>query len=127
MRTRGRPPSTLTGQVSVRAEHSPWWDKVASELGLYGILVGSTYSVEELAQMLPPYPNGARPKARTAMRRLTDAGALELVERGPNGSLGRGARYRILPERPPTPAGEPVIDNAGYLEDAVERMTKGKR
>ena len=77
--------------------------------------------------MLPPYPNGTRPRPRTAVRRLEQAGALELVERGPNGSKGKGARYRILPERPPPPAAEPLVENERYLEDAVERMTKGKR
>lgn len=77
--------------------------------------------------MIPDYPTGTRPRTRTIARRLEEYGAIELVERGPNGSKGKGARYRILPERPPTPAAEPVIDNADYLEDAVERMTKGKR
>lgn len=78
--------------------------------------------------MIPDYPTGTRPRNRTIARRLEEYGAIELVERGPNGSKGKGARYRILPEKmTPAPAADPVIDNVGYLEDAVERMTKGKR
>jgi hypothetical protein len=126
---KGKPPSTLTGQLPVSADHSPWWDLVKSKLGSYGILVGSTYTIEEITQMIPPYPDGRKPRPRTVARRLNELKALELIERGPNGSLGREARYKILPERPHTPAevGEPMLDNTEFLEKAVERMTKEKR
>jgi hypothetical protein len=125
--TRGRPPSTLTGQLPVSGD-SPWWRRIASEICHDLDLVGRPLTIEEITQTLPRYPDGRRIRPRTAARRLLEYGAIELVERGPNGSLGRGAKYKILPERPSPPAGdvEPMPDNAEFLEDAVERMTRGK-
>lgn len=79
--------------------------------------------------MIPDYPDGRRPRQRTVARRMLELGAIQLLERGPNGSLGKGATYRILPEQPPAPAAGPVVENEDYLAKAVERMTrtKGKR
>jgi hypothetical protein len=127
--TKGRPPPTLTGQLPVSSDNSPWWDEVKSSLGSYGILVGSIYTIEEISQMIPSYPDGRRPRPRTVARRLNELQALELIERGPNGSLGREARYKILPERPQAPAEdvEPMLDNAEFLANAVERMTKERK
>lgn len=86
------------------------------------------YTIDEITQMIPDYPDGRRPKPRTVARRLLEYGAIELVERGPNGSLGKGAKYKILPERSlPPAAGSEMIENSDYLEQAVERMTRGKR
>ena len=86
-------------------------------------LVGSQVEMGELTQTLPCYPNGRRPKARTAARRL--APILELVERGSNGSLAR-ATYRIV--RPPdareAPA-DPFVDEE-WLEQAIQRTMRGK-
>lgn len=79
--------------------------------------------------MCPMYPDGRTVRPRAAARRLLEMNAIELIERGPNGSLGRGAKYKVLPEPSLAPAGDPVVENADYLEKAVERMTreKGKR
>lgn len=128
-RTKGRPPPTLTGQLPVSADDSPWWKELSSRLGQYGILVGTIYTIEEITQMIPSYPDGRRPRPRTVARRLNELQALELVSRGPNGSLGREARYKILPERPQSPVEdvEPMLDNAEFLANAVERMTSEKR
>ena len=92
-------------------------------------MVGETYSISDLTEMMPCYPDGRKARPRTVSRRLLELGAIELVERGPNGSLSRGATYKILPERPSPPAGdvEPLPDNAEFLEDAVERMTTRRR
>jgi hypothetical protein len=122
--TKGRPPSNLSGQLPVSGD-SPWWRTVASEMHLYGILVGMVFSIEEITQMVPAYPDGRRPAPRTVARRLLEYGAIELVERGPNGAKGRGAKYKILPEPSLAPA-EPVVENNDYLEKAVERMTREK-
>lgn len=91
-------------------------------------LIGRTMSIEEIVSLVPPYPDGRRPRARAAARRLRSI--LELVERGPNGSLGRGAKYRIAVSAPPRPAaGREDIEDEGiapaddWLEDAVRRMT----
>jgi hypothetical protein len=113
----------------VSSDFSPWWEQLGSRLGHYGLLVGTIYTIEEIAQMIPPYPDGRRPRPRTVARRLNELQALELVSRGPNGSLGREARYKILPERPQAPAEdvEPMLDNAEFLANAVERMTREKR
>ncbi len=128
-RTRGQAPSKLTGQLPVSAERSPWWELEVSRMGSFGILVGHTYTAEELAELFPSYPDGRRPRPRTVVRRLRELEAIQLVERGPNGSLSKGATYKVLPERPSPPAGEvePLPDNAEFLEDAVERMTSRRR
>ncbi len=131
MRTHGRPPAHLTGKARVRSLVSPWWERVTSELLLVPGLVGRTLPIEEIAGMLPAYPDGGRPRTRTAARRMSSI--LELVSRGPNGSRGNGATYRIVA---PMIASEPIgrddvpdvvigSDNRWLLEQ-VERMTKGK-
>lgn len=127
-RTKGRPPSTLTGQLPVSGD-SPWWRWIASEICHDADLVGKELSIEVITQTLPRYPDGRKIRSRTAARRLIEYGAMVLVERGPNGSLGKGAKYKILPEPSLAPAAEPVVENADYLAKAVERMTteKGKR
>jgi hypothetical protein len=127
-RTKGRPPSKLTGQLPVSGD-SPWWRSVASEVSRHlGPIFPQWISIEVLTTSVRAYPDGRRPKARTVARRLLQYGAIELVERGPNGSLSKGAAYKILPERPPAPAPDSeMIQNSDYLEQAVERMTKGKR
>lgn len=78
--------------------------------------------------MVPCYPGGRRPRQRTVARRLHRI--LELVERGPNGSLGRGATYRIVGNMRAAPVGrqdvadETVRPADEWLLDAVERMTE---
>jgi len=86
-------------------------------------------SIEEVLVHVPCYPDGRRPRARAAARRLRPI--LELVERGPNGSLGRGATYRITAAAPPHPDGVRTdIEDQGiapaddWLADAVRRMTR---
>lgn len=123
---KGKPPSKLTGQMPVSAERSPWWERVASEMNLYGLLVDMVFTIEEITQMIPPYPDKRQPRPRTVARRLTELNAIELVERGTNGSKGNGAKYKILPEPSLPPAGEPLPDNSEFLEKAVERMTRTK-
>ena len=131
MRTLGAPPPNLTGGVRVRSLDSPWWTGVMSELLLVPGLVGQTLTIEELTQMVPPYPDGKRPRSRTVARRL--ASILELVSKGPNGSRGHGATYRVT--APPSIGGsigrQDVVDvvigsDAKWLLEQVERMTKGK-
>lgn len=125
---RGKPPAKLTGQMPVSAASSPWWNKTASEMHLYGLLVDMVFTIEEITQMVPVYPDGRVPRPRTVARRLTELCAIELVERGPNGSKGIGAKYKILPEPTLPPAMESeMIDNKDFLEQAVERMTREKK
>jgi hypothetical protein len=81
--------------------------------------------------MVSAYPDGRRVRPRTVSRRL--APILELIERGPNGSRGRGATYRI---RPLPTQGEPsertdvpddvIGSDHQWLLEQVERMTGGK-
>lgn len=58
--------------------------------------------------MVPDYPDGRRPRPRTVARRLSPI--LTLVSRGPNGSLGRGATYRVVPSREVGPDDIPSDD-----------------
>lgn len=88
-------------------------------------------SIEELSAEVPAYPGGRRARPRTVARRLRRI--LELVERGPNGSLGRGATYRVVGSLRATAAvgrqdvaDETVVPADDWLLAAVERMTKGK-
>lgn len=94
-------------------------------------LVGRTLTIEEIASRVSSYPDGRSVRPRTASRRL--APILELVERGPNGSRGRGATYRIraLPAQADPPERDDVADvvigsDHQWLLEQVERMTKGK-
>lgn len=117
--------------MPVSSLDSPWWEGVSSELLARPDLVGRTLTIEELAQTVPSYPDGRRPRTRAVARRLRPI--LELVERGPNGSLSRGATYRI---RAPQPRAEavPITEtpddelkpNVDWLEEQVRRMTGGK-
>lgn len=126
-RLKGSPPSTLTGRLPVSAEHSPWWDDVCSRLGQLGMLVGNLYTIEEITQMIPPYPDGRRPRPRAVARRLYEY--LELVERGPNGSRGKGAKYKILSKEVYVPGHDddvvPVDEE--WLNSAVNKMTRTKQ
>jgi len=111
----------------VSSVESPWWDSVAAGLLAREDLRGRILPIEDLVTMLPDYPDGRRPRARAAARRLRRV--LELVERGPNGSLGRGASYRLRPppERPlrvPDTSDEAIEPATDWLEDAVRRMTR---
>lgn len=81
--------------------------------------------------MVPSYAGGGRPRSRTVARRMRPI--LELVSRGPNGSRGRGATYKVI--RPDT-ASETVTrtdtddvvigSDRDWLLEQVERMTNGK-
>ena len=110
---------------------SPWWERIASEITGPGGLVGRTLTIEELTQLIPSYPDGRRPRPRAVARRL--GRVLRLVERGPNGSRGRGARYQVVPPPPPIDAGradvppDEVATDHDYIAAAVERMTKERR
>ncbi len=127
-RTRGAPPAKLTGGTRVRSLDSPWWEQVASKISRNTGLVGRTLTIEELTQIVPGYPDGRRPRPRTVARRLMHV--LELVQRGPGGSLGRGATYRILsplPDRAPDGGEAPIATDRKWLLEQVERMTGGRR
>lgn len=124
---RGKPPSTLTGQLPISSEESPWWSEVISNLSSYGIKVGEIYTIEEITAMVPSYPDGRRPRSKATSRRLKPV--LELVERGPNGALGRGAKYRVVEVIHPPKfenGDEPIQSNEDWLNDAVSRMTRNK-
>ena len=124
----GRPPSSLTGRLPVSSDESPWWDSVAAALCAREDLLGRVMSIEDIAALVPSYPDGRRPRPRAASRRLRPI--LELVERGPNGSLGRGATYRIVAPGPMAPVGRADVDDDeitpadDWLCDAVGRMTR---
>lgn len=130
VRTRGSAPSRLTGNLPVSSPESPWWDQVASEITSRPGMVGRTMTIEELTGEVPCYPDGRAPRPRTVARRLWRI--LELVERGSNGSLGRGATYRIVGSLRAMAVGrqdvadETVTPDNDWLMAAVERMTKGK-
>lgn len=93
-------------------------------------IVGRTLSIEELVGMLPTYRDGTRPRGRSVARRL--APILELVSRGPNGSRGRGATYRIRPPPSAEVVGRIDVDDVAicsdeeWLLEQVERMTAAK-
>lgn len=105
---------------TTRSGFSPWWVTVASELSASEGLWGRDLTVEELAQMVPPYPDGRRARPRTVARRL--ARILQLISRGPNGSLGRGAVYRIVPNVAVGP--ETVETDDEWLAEAAARVNK---
>jgi hypothetical protein len=95
-------------------------------------MVGKVVTIEELSQMdVVKYEGGASPRGRTVARRLKPI--LELLERGPNGSLGIGAIYRIKSrEVAEISSGRSDIDDneisvaSDWLQESIERMTKGK-
>ena len=94
-------------------------------------MVGKIISIEELSQMISRYPTGGAVRPRTVARRLRQI--LELVERGPNGSLGKGATYKIvnLPAPLESIARSDTIDDEikcdnDWLEQSIERMTRKK-
>lgn len=125
-RTRGAPPKNLTGRMPVSSMDSPWWDLVASEITSPDRLGGRTLTIEELTGLIPSYPDGRRARPRTVARRLRSV--LELVERGPNGSLGRGATYRVLtPTVAPSSIQSDSVVQADdeWLAKSVEKMTDG--
>lgn len=99
---------------------------MANTLSSCGIVEGETYTSEKLAELVPAYPDGRRPRPRAVVRRL--APMLQLVERGPNGSLSRGATYRIVVP-PPVPDEDPsekLATDDDWLMQAVEKMTTPK-
>jgi hypothetical protein len=119
-RTKGGPPRKLTGQVPTSGD-SPWWSRVASEISSPDRLGGKTLTIEELAQTISSYPDGRPIRPRTVARRLRSV--LRLVSRGPNGSLGRGAVYTVVPLPPPEEMTEDSIPtDLEWLEMAVEKM-----
>lgn len=73
---------------------------------------------EELAALMPEYRPGRRPRPAATVRRL--APCLELVERGPNKSLTRGARYLVVRSNidPPPPPVEGDTDEA-WIDEAL--------
>lgn len=89
-------------------------------------MVGTTMSIEALTEMIPDYPDGRRPKTATTAHRMEPV--LELVQRGPNGSLGRGAIYKIIGDGRTLPAGDPEVSDENiapamdWLNEAVDRM-----
>lgn len=95
-----------------------------SELSSPGSLGGQVLSIEEITERVPSYPDGRRPRPRAVARRLRPV--LELVERGPNGSRGKGATYRILTPRTEEPSEDAVVADLDWLEAAARRMTKEK-
>ncbi len=114
------PPEWLARKTApVSALDPPWWRRAAQEILDMPGMVGTTVSIEDLTRALPCYPDGRRPRPRAAARRL--APILELVSRGPNGSLGKGASYRIV---------EPDVDDIvehGWIDEewiaeGIERM-----
>ncbi len=124
---KGEPPKVLTGPLPASSLDSPWWDQVMIDVTLSPGMVGRTISIEELTQIIPSYPDGRRPRPRTVARRLRSM--MTLVERGPNGSRGRGATYRIdgRPIEKPVDASDDLITfDDEWLNQSVEKMTKRK-
>lgn len=117
-----RPPDWVEAKRPPVKGDSPWWQDVARDLTT-GPLVGMTISIEELTEGLPCYPDGRRPRPRAAARRLRSV--LQLVERGPNGSLGKGAKYRIVTAPDDKPPEHQLIDDE-WLRQSVERIV-GKK
>lgn len=80
--------------------------------------------------MIPSYEDGRRPRPRAVARRM--ASILELVSRGPNGSRGRGATYRIKAPASIESIGRDDVNDVAigsdekWLLEQVERMTKGR-
>lgn len=92
-------------------------------------MVGRELSIEELTALVPDYPDGGRPRSRAVARRLRPI--IELLDRGPNGSRGRGATYRIVANVRALPVGSPDVEedavrpDLDWLLGAVDRMTEG--
>lgn len=79
--------------------------------------VSEIVTIEEIIKWMPPYKNGSAPFGKTIAAALSHR--LEIVERGPNGSLGKGARFKILPRtfvKRTNPFGE------GFKLEMEERM-----
>ena len=97
---KGSAPWHIRGNVPVSASESPHWERVAQLLLKVPGIKDRDWTVEELANMDElMYPDGRRPRGRTIPRRLKKI--LKLVERGPNRSLGKGARFRVIDPTPP--------------------------
>ena len=91
-----------------------------SELSSREDLVDTLVTCEGLVALIEgsPLSDGRRVRTMNVVRRL--APMLELVERGPNRSLSRGATYRIV--RPPSPPETLEIGGDGWLETAIDKM-----
>lgn len=93
---KGGAPWHVKGRVPVSSGESPFWDSVAERILLIPGVFDRTWTIEELVALDEVvYPDGRRPRGRTLPRRLVRI--LELVSRGPNRSLGKGAVYRVKP------------------------------
>lgn len=116
--------------MPVSATASPWWATVALQITGPSGLVGRTLTIEALTELIPCYPDGRRPRPRTVARRL--GSVLRLVERGPNGSLSKGALYDVIarPQRPDAGrddlADDEIPVDLDWISSSVERMTKEK-
>ena len=130
---KGSPPPTLTGQIPVSSLDSQWWDQIALRVSSDTNLIGKVFTIEELSQMnILRYKDGAYPRGKTIARRLKPI--LELISRGPNGSLGKGAIYKIkgaiivkedIQIRGDIKNVEIAVADE-WLKESIERMTKGK-
>lgn len=115
-------PKKKTGQLRKSGE-SPWWDSVA--LSISELHHGKELTIEQIYELVPNYPNGFRPKIRTASRRLKKI--LELLERGPNGSRSVQAVYKILPMRKQIVAEEPIMHDEEWIKSAINAMIAKKK
>lgn len=113
------PPDWVTAKRPPVSGDSPWWQQVAQELLTREDLVGKELTIEEVTAMLPCYPDGRRPRPRAAARRLK--AVLKLVSRGPNGSLGKGAVYKVVKPQEQPAVEHPLIDEE-WLRQSVERI-----
>lgn len=93
LKKRNSKPINIRGSLPVKAVISPWWESVKDFLSS-GEFIGKVFTIEEIAALVPKYPDGRSVRPRAASRRLKPI--LELISRGPNGSLGKGATYKII-------------------------------
>lgn len=106
--------------------NSPWWERVREDLLSAPGNIGRELTIEQLTLEVPAYGTGHRPRGRTVARRLSPI--LELVSRGPNGSRGIGATYRIhRPDVLVSSARKDVPDevvtvNDEWLDAAITKM-----
>lgn len=118
---RGAPPSHLKRKrkaMPISGPDSPWWRWVAREISERDGWLGTIRTIEDIVASLPRYPDGRQVlRGKAAARRL--APALQLVSRGPGGSLGIGATYRIV--RPPDEVKSDLVDDE-YLMQQANRM-----
>lgn len=93
----------------------PFWRDIAEPA--LDAHIGKILSIEEIKTIIPPYRNNKALRGRTIISFLYHR--LEIIERGPNGALGHGSSFKVLPRVYNPIVGSPFGD--GFIKQMEER------